>query len=137
MRISEALMAARDLIKKQFSIVLVGLAVGLSVGLAGLFWLDSRAILLSGMGILAIAIFMGERVIRCPACGQSVYAEIAREAAFTPKAVPRSCPKCQADWAESAVDWAESAVDWAESAKDGSAPNHRAPSDDGSDGEVP
>jgi predicted RNA-binding Zn-ribbon protein involved in translation (DUF1610 family) len=118
-------MAARDLIKKQFSIVLVGLAAGLALGLAGLFWLDSRTLLLSGMGVLAIAIFMGERVIRCPTCGQSVYAEIAREAAFTPSGVPRSCPKCQADWTKSAVDWTKSA-------KDGAAPTHRAPSDDNS-----
>lgn len=91
-------MADRDRIKKQFSIVLAGLALGVALGLSGLFWLDSRTLLLSGMGVLAVTIFMGERVIRCPACGQSVYAEIAREAAFTPSGVPRTCPKCQADW---------------------------------------
>lgn len=93
-------MADRDLIKKQFGIVLVGLALGVALGLSGLFWLDSRMLLLSGMGVLAVTIFMGERVIRCPACGQSVYAEIAREAAFTPSGVPRTCPKCAADWTQ-------------------------------------
>ena len=116
-------MAARDLIKKQFSIVLVGLAVGVAVGLAGLFWLDSRTLLLSGMGVLAITIFMGERVIRCPACGKSVYAEIAREAAFTPSGVPLICPKCGAGWAPSD--------------KDGSATSDSPPSDEDSSEEVP
>lgn len=94
-------MAARDLIKKQFSAVLVGLAMGVALGLAGLFWLDSRALLLGGMAVLTATIVAGEKVIRCPACGQSVYSDIARQAAFTPSGVPRTCPKCNADWATS------------------------------------
>jgi len=97
-------MNAQQRIKKQYSAVLTGLAVGVAIGLAGLFWLDSRALLLIGMAVLAATIVAGEKVIRCPACGQSIYAEIAREAAFTPGGVPRLCPKCQAAWTQSAAD---------------------------------
>ena len=49
-------MAVRDIIRKQFSAVLAGLALGVAIGLAGLFWLDSRVLLLTGMAVLAITI---------------------------------------------------------------------------------
>lgn len=91
-------MTPRHRIQKQYSAVLAGLAVGLILGLAGLLWLDSRVLLLVGMAVLAATIVAGERLIRCPVCGQSVYAEVAREAAFTPGGVPRICPKCAARW---------------------------------------
>jgi uncharacterized ferredoxin-like protein len=91
-------MTAQDRIKKQYRAVLTGLAVGVATGLAGLFWLDNQVLLLVGVAVLAITIVAAEKGIRCSACGESVYAEIAREAAFSPGSVPRTCPKCQADW---------------------------------------
>jgi hypothetical protein len=98
-------MTVQDRIKKQYRLVLTGLAVGVATGLAGLFWLDNRVLLLGGMAVLAVTIGAAEKMIRCSACGESVYAEVAREAAFSPGSVPRACPKCQADWSQSAVDW--------------------------------
>ncbi|MDJ0781968.1 MAG: hypothetical protein QNJ22_08345 [Desulfosarcinaceae bacterium] len=97
-------MTTRYRIQRQYTVILAGLALGLATGLAGLFWWDSRLLLLCGMLILAITIVAGERTVRCPACGRSVYAEIAREAAFTPRKVPLACPKCQAQWAASTAD---------------------------------
>jgi hypothetical protein len=97
-------MTAQDRIKKQYRAVLAGLAAGVATGLCGLFWLDSRTLLLGGMAVLAATIVAGEKRIRCIACGQSVYAEIARDAAFNPGNVPRICPKCQADWTQPAAD---------------------------------
>jgi predicted RNA-binding Zn-ribbon protein involved in translation (DUF1610 family) len=97
-------MNAHRRIQKQYRTVLAGLALGVGIGIGGLFWLDSRALLLCGMAVLAATIVAGEKRIRCPACGRSVYAEIAREAAFTPSGIPRVCPKCQADWTQSAAD---------------------------------
>ena len=95
-------MTARNRIQKQYCVVLAGLAVGLVLGLAGLFWLESRVLLLAGMAVLTVTIVAGERLIRCPACGQSVYAQVAREAAFNPNGVPRSCPSCAVNWDSSA-----------------------------------
>jgi predicted RNA-binding Zn-ribbon protein involved in translation (DUF1610 family) len=92
------LMSAHKRIQKRYRAVLAGLALGVAIGLCGLFWLDSRTLLLCGMAVIATAIVAGEKAIRCPACGRSVYAEIAREAAFTPSGIPKICPKCQADW---------------------------------------
>jgi hypothetical protein len=97
-------MSAQRRIQKQYRAVLAGLALGLAIGLAGLFWLDSRTLLLGGMAVIAVTIVVGEKQIRCPACGHSVYADIAREAAFAPSGIPRICPKCQADWSKSAAD---------------------------------
>jgi hypothetical protein len=91
-------MSAHRRIQKQYRAVLAGLALGLAVGLSGLLWLDSRILLLCGMAVMAATIVAGEKTIRCPVCGRSVYAEIAREAAFTPGRVPRICPKCTAQW---------------------------------------
>ncbi|MEJ2638535.1 MAG: hypothetical protein P8010_03075 [Desulfosarcinaceae bacterium] len=91
-------MTLRDRIKKQYRLVLAGLAVGVAIGLAGLFWLDSRTLLLGGMAVLVATIVAGEKKIRCNACGQSVYAEIARDAAFSSGNVPSICPKCNTDW---------------------------------------
>jgi hypothetical protein len=98
-------MNVHERIKKQYRAVLVGLAAGVAIGLAGLFWLDSRALLLAGMAVLVATIVAGEKRIRCTACGQSVYAEIARDAAFSPCNISQSCPKCQADWTQSAAEW--------------------------------
>jgi hypothetical protein len=103
-------MNVQDRIKKQYSTVLAGLAVGVAIGLAGLFWLDSIALLLAGMTVLVATIVAGEKRIRCTVCGQSVYAEIARDAAFSPSNIPHTCPKCQADWIESAADWTKPAA---------------------------
>lgn len=105
-RMRDRLVTAQDRIKKQYRAVLAGLAAGVATGLAGLFWLDNRALLLAGVAVLAITIVAAEKRIRCISCGESVYAEIAREAAFSPGGVPRTCPKCQADWTQSAADWA-------------------------------
>jgi hypothetical protein len=104
-------MSAQDRIKTQYRVVLAGLAVGVAIGLIGLFWLDSRALLLGGMAVLVATIVAGEKKIRCSACGQSVYAEIARDAAFSPDNVPPTCPKCQADWTQSGADWTQSAAE--------------------------
>lgn len=97
-------MNAHRRIQKQYRTVLAGLALGVGMGIGGLFWLDSRALLLCGMAVLAATIVAGEKVIRCPACGRSVYAEIAREAGFSPSGIPKICPKCQAAWTQSAAD---------------------------------
>jgi hypothetical protein len=94
-------MNAQTRIQKQYRTVLAGLALGVAIGLCGLFWLDSRVLLLCGMVVIAASIVAGEKRIRCPACGRSVYAEIAREAAFTPSRIPRTCPKCNEDWRRS------------------------------------
>jgi hypothetical protein len=105
------LMSTQMRIQKQYRAVLAGLALGLATGLAGLFWLDSRALLLGGMAVIAATIVVGEKTIRCPACGHSVYVDIAREAAFSPSGIPGICPRCQGDWSRSAADGAQSAVE--------------------------
>ena len=99
------LMNAHSRIQQQYRLVLAGLGLGLVIGLCGLFWLDSRLLLLCGMAVIAVSIVAGEKRIRCPACGQSIYADIAREAAFSPRGVSKTCPRCQADWTQSAADW--------------------------------
>ena len=98
------IMNAQTRIQKQYRAVLAGLALGVAVGLCGLFWLDSRWLLLCGMVVIAATIVVAEKRIRCPACKRSIYAEIARQAAFSPSGIPRICPQCQADWSQSAAD---------------------------------
>ncbi len=93
-------MNGRDLITRKFKQLLVATVFAVSIVLVGLY-VESIAMMITGVGLIWALSRYGYKTMRCPYCDTSLYKHVFKEAAIWAswvswsKTQKKECPSCK------------------------------------------